>query len=212
MSWGAQVDVQPVRDTLTAAQLADGRDVDDLDVASYLAKYATKATEAVGLLAHRLTPATVDAYADRATHAGRLIAAAWRLGRPSALASLGPDAEPGDVPPYGRLRKWTHMLGFGGHFLTKSQKYSTTFAERRGKRATWRRRHHLQRLRDQRPDLADVLDDLASDQDEQTVLVIGEWAFAGNGWLSEGDRVLANASAARAREHADVIREEIRCA
>jgi len=61
MSWGTQVDVRPVRDTLTAAQLADGQTVDDLDVASYLAKYATKATEAVGLLAHRLTAATVGA-------------------------------------------------------------------------------------------------------------------------------------------------------
>jgi hypothetical protein len=209
MTWGAQVDVRPVRDTLTTAQLADGRDVDDLDVAAYLAKYATKATEAVGLLAHRFTAATVDAYADPTTHAGRLIAAAWRLGRPSVLELPGQD---GEVPPYGRLRKWAHMLGFGGHFLTKSRAYSTTFTERRGKRARWRRRHHLQRLREQRPDLADVLDDLADDQDDETVLVIGEWAYAGNGWLSEGDRVLANASAARAREYADLVREETRCA
>jgi CO dehydrogenase nickel-insertion accessory protein CooC1 len=102
--------------------------------------------------------------------------------------------------------------GLRRHFLTKSRAYSTTFAERRGKRAKWRRRYHLQRLREQRPDLADVLDDLADEQDDQTVLVIGEWAYAGNGWVCEGDRVLANASAARAREDADVIREETRCA
>jgi hypothetical protein len=209
MTWGAQVDVRPVRDTLTTAQLADGRHVDDLDVASYLAKYATKATEAVGLLAHGLTAATIGAYADETTHAGRLIAAAWQLGRPSALEL--PD-QPGDVPPYGRLRKWAHMLGFGGHFLTKSRAYSTTFGERRGKRAQWRRRHHLQRLREQHPDLDGVLDSLADDQDDETVLVIGEWAYAGNGWLCEGDRVLANASAARAREYAEVVREETRCA
>ena len=25
------------------------------------------------------------------------------------------------------LRRWAHMLGFRGHFLTKSQRYSTTF-------------------------------------------------------------------------------------
>lgn len=120
MSWGAQVDVEPVRDTLTAAQLADGRNIDDLDVASYLAKYATKATEAVGLLAHRLTAATLYAYADQTTHPGRLIAAAWRLGRPSALPPPDLDAEPGDFPPYGRLRKWAHMLGFGGCTPTSS--------------------------------------------------------------------------------------------
>src|SRR4051794_41030432 len=103
------------------------------------------------------------------------------------------------------------MLGFGGHFLTKSRAYSTTFKERRGKPATWRRPRHLRRLREQRPDVAHVLDDLADDQDDETVLVIGEWAYAGNGWLSEGDRVLANASAARAREYVDVVREETRC-
>ena len=158
MTWGAQVDVRPVRDTLTAAQLADGRDVDDLDVASYLAKYATKATEAVGLLAHRLTAATIGAYADR-DHPRRP-AHRRRLAPRPPLRPRDP-SRAGDVPPYGRLRKWAHMLGFGGHFLTKSRAYSTTFAERRGKRAQWRRRHHLQRLREQRPDLADVLDDLA---------------------------------------------------
>ena len=100
MTWGAQVDAEPVRDTLTTAQLADGQDVEDLDVASYLAKYATKATEAVGLLAHRLTAATIGAYADQATHAGRLIAAAWRLGRPSALDLRPSQATSRPTPGY----------------------------------------------------------------------------------------------------------------
>ncbi len=127
LRWGRQVDVRVTRDAATAGRLSDGTPVQDLDVASYLAKYATKATEAVGLLAHRLTPATVGRYADPSTHVGRLIAAAWRLGRPEALAPLDDNGR----APYDRLRKWTHMLGFGGHFLTKSRAYSTTFAERR---------------------------------------------------------------------------------
>ena len=208
LRWGRQLDVRVIRDAATAGRLSDGTPVDDLDVASYLAKYATKATEAVGLLAHRLTPATVGRYADPTTHVGRLIGSAWRLGRPDALAPADEDGR----APYDRLRKWTHMLGFGGHFLTKSRAYSTTFTERRGKRARWRRQARLRQLREQRPDLAGVLDDLADDHDDQAVLVVGDWAFAGNGWLCDGDRALANAAAAHAREYRDLIREELRCA
>ena len=51
---------------------------------------------------------------------------------------------------YGRLRRWTHMLGFGGHFATKSRRYSTTHKALRAARREWRRttrndwwnRHH----------------------------------------------------------------------
>lgn len=76
LRWGQQLDVRVIRDAATAGRLSDGTPVQDLDVASYLAKYATKASQAVGLLAHRLTPASVGRYADPSTHVGRLIAAA----------------------------------------------------------------------------------------------------------------------------------------
>jgi hypothetical protein len=35
----------------------------------------------------------------------------------------------GGLPQYEglNLRRWAHMLGFRGHFLTKSRAYSTTF-------------------------------------------------------------------------------------
>jgi hypothetical protein len=203
IAWGAQVDARPVRDGRTLATVPGTGQIEDVDVASYLAKYATKSTEAVGLLARRITAATVGRYADE-THAGRLIGAAWRLGRPEALAAADEDGR----RPYDRLRAWAHMLGFGGHFLTKSRRYSTTFAERRGRRTEWRRRHHLQRLRAERPD---VVRDLADEDDTETTLVIGQWTYLGSGWLSAGDQLLANASAARAREYRDVVREELRC-
>ena len=35
---------------------------------------------------------------------------------------------------FGRLRRWTHMLGFGGHFATKSRRYSTTHKQLRAAR------------------------------------------------------------------------------
>ena len=40
---------------------------------------------------------------------------------------------------YAGLRRWAHMLGFGGHFLTKARRYSVTFGLLRDTRATYRR-------------------------------------------------------------------------
>ncbi|MBM7784969.1 hypothetical protein JOD67_001649 [Tenggerimyces flavus] len=44
--------------------------------------------------------------------------------------------------PYARLRRWAHMPGYGGHFFTKSRRYSTTFGQLRRARIDWRRSHH----------------------------------------------------------------------
>ena len=55
--------------------------VTDLAVASYLAKYSTKGTEAAGHTSARITPDTIDLYAHAdGTHPERLIHACWRLG------------------------------------------------------------------------------------------------------------------------------------
>ncbi|MFU8876480.1 replication initiator, partial [Micromonospora sp. SL4-19] len=32
--------------------------------------------------------------------------------------------KPATTNPYARLRRWAHMLGYGGHFLTKGRRYS----------------------------------------------------------------------------------------
>jgi hypothetical protein len=50
---------------------------------------------------------------------------AWRLGGRSELASM-------------KLRTWTHQLGYRGHVLTKSRRYSTTFKALGAVRVTWR--------------------------------------------------------------------------
>lgn len=73
------------------------------------------------------------------------------------------------------------MLGFRGHFSTKSRSYSITLG------ALCRARHRFQKL-------ATVADD------EETTLVIGSWTYQGTGWPRTGDEALALA-AARAREH-----------
>ena len=54
----------------------------------------------------------------------------------------------GDLLQYDglNLRRWAHMLGFRGHFLTKSRAYSVTFGALRQERRTWRLRADLDQL------------------------------------------------------------------
>src|SRR5215469_7588770 len=68
ITWRAQVDPRVVR-------LTDDGQITDTAVASYLAKYATKSTEPVGVPPGKITPETARDYADPRTHQGRLIAA-----------------------------------------------------------------------------------------------------------------------------------------
>jgi hypothetical protein len=189
IAWGAQVDVRRINST-------DGELTDD-KVAAYLAKYATKATEATGHCSTRLTPATIDDYADpEGDHTARLIDACWHLGLPtpadtsSGAATHGDRQDSLDTKPnvYGGLRRWAHMLGFGGHFLTKARRYSVTFALLRDTRATYR-----------------------SEEDDQPTdtITVGTLTYIGSGWLSEGDALLANTAARQRRESRRIGREEL---
>lgn len=194
LAWGAQVDVRIVTTGVPGAENLSGE-----AVAGYLAKYATK-------------DASSDGYARR-PHVQRL--ARWcrdlgqLAGHRDRLRSLGRSAGVVPVDPrtgrdhYAMLGHWAHMAGFRGHFSTKSRRYSITLGALR------RARHRYRRLveeanRDGREldtrDLEARL--LAADEDDGTTLVIGAWAFSGSGWPMSGDRELAVAAAARAREYA----------
>jgi hypothetical protein len=146
LAWGGQVDVRPVT---TAGDLTDGK------VAAYVAKYATKAAECTGTLDRRITPADQLGNLPVTSHARRLIAACLRLGRQPELEHL-------------RLTAWAHMLGFRGHFSTKSRTYSTTLGALREARATHQRAY------------ATALG-LIPATDPETTLVIGDWHYAGRG-------------------------------
>src|SRR6185503_7187851 len=103
-------------------------------VAGYIAKYATKSTEALGVtLDHRISEAELDDL-DVPTHVAELVQACFELGARPGLAPL-------------RLRKWAHMLGFGGHFSTKSRRYSTTLGALRQARTDWREDRRRRRER-----------------------------------------------------------------
>ena len=124
------------------------------------------------------TQADIERCAARPTTGG-MITTAWQLG------------SNGHRHP--RFRAWAHMLGYGGHFLTKSRRYSVTFGQLRDARTDHRRaaRHPGRRTRplgppprrDRRPGPART------------------WTYAGTGYTAAADAELALASAARAREH-----------
>jgi hypothetical protein len=82
------------------------------------------------------------------------------------------------------------MLGFRGHFASKSRRYSTTLGAIRRERRTYRQRQAAEEL-----------------PDEDTTLVVSYWQFAGVGYLTAGDSVLALSAAARAREQRKAARD-----
>jgi hypothetical protein len=88
------------------------------------------------------------------------------------------------------------MLGHGGHFLTKSRRYSTTFGRLRRDRTDHRKaqRHpHGEHDPWDRP------------LDESVVLVLHTWAYVGAGYIATPGAELALASAARARAHGQAV-------
>jgi hypothetical protein len=188
LAFGRQVDARPVR---TGRRTDDpSRVLDPEQVAGYLAKYATKsATDTGGTdnLHHRRIRATTRALAGRA--------------RTATAARSSPRSGP-EAKPYQLLGRWVHMLGFRGHFASKSRRYSVTLGALR--RARRRAQILIAQSRDSgRPlDLAALEADLLAHQDTETTLVVGHWSYLGSGWATEGERVLATAAAARAREYA----------
>ncbi|MEU7741192.1 replication initiator [Nonomuraea sp. NPDC049158] len=155
--WGTQLDVRRI--TMTG-------DLTEQAVAAYIAKYATKAAECVGTLDRRIHTLDELALFPLREHARRLIAECLRLGALDELTGL-------------RLTQWAHMLGFRGHFSTKSRRYSTTLGALRAARQEHQRAEEITTGR-------------LPLFDEDTVLVIAHWRYAGQG-LSAGDQLLAAA-------------------
>jgi hypothetical protein len=94
------------------------------------------------------------------------------------------------------------MLGYGGHFATKSRRYSTTLTALRNVR----RAFQLGQQPDEPPP-----DAIAQDQDTEGELaeIVVAHTFDGVGWLTTADAQLANTAAAKARERRLIAREEV---
>jgi len=181
--WGAQLDVHHITEATAEGELSAEQ------VAGYIAKYATKGTEALGVtLDHRIGEVELEGL-DVPAHVAELVRACWELGGRPGLAGL-------------RLRKWAHMLGFGGHFSTKSRRYSTTLGALRQARAAYA-------IRRRRGDTL-PLDAWGRPEEDQGVLVVVSWAYLGSGYQSTGEAWLAASAAARAREARRIGKEELR--
>jgi hypothetical protein len=183
--WGEQLDVRNITRDEQAGELSAEQ------VAGYIAKYATKATESFGAgLDRRLTDTDDLEHLDGLpAHVAELVRAAWELGDRPELDRL-------------RLRAWAHMLGFGGHWSTKSRRYSTTMTVLRRARVAFAKRR---RAKDGVP-----LDAWGRpEDDDQAVIVVASWVYVGAGYQTEGERWLALSAAARAREHRRIAREEV---
>ncbi|MGN9837573.1 replication initiator [Nonomuraea sp. H19] len=153
--WGRQVDVKPIETGELDGHLSEQA------VAAYVAKYATKAAETSGTVDRRIHAHDLSRLHEHgaSTHAARLIRTAWRLGNPQAHPELTGL----------RLRKWAHMLGFRGHFSTRSRAYSTTLGAIRDERATYRQTQDLPGRTEMR---------------EESTLVLAHWSFAGQGYTA----------------------------
>lgn len=148
LGWGDQIDVRVVRRDI-------GGDLDDAKVAAYIAKYASKATEDAGGIPVRIRSAADLEDWHVSPHGRRLIAACWQLGCREEYADL-------------KLARWAHQYGYGGHFSTRSRRYSVTLASRRQQRRSWH--------------------DSQNESSGGQVIVLSEWHYAGTGQPPDPDR------------------------
>ncbi|MFE4259438.1 replication initiator protein RepSA [Streptomyces sp. NPDC056883] len=161
--WGEQIDVQPI------GAFGNGEELTEQAVASYVAKYATKAAETTGAVDQPVGNKEALVLLGVPDHPRRLMEACMDLD---------------GAYPERRLRAWAHMLGFRGHFSTKSRRYSTTLGALRQVRADYRAAQQRASLGLPDPD----------DHLEATLLVVAHWSYAGHGstpgesWLAANIR------------------------
>ncbi|WP_327364560.1 replication initiator protein RepSA [Streptomyces sp. NBC_01296] len=180
LTWGEQIDVQPI------GAFGNGEDLTEQAVASYVAKYATKAAETTGTVDHPVGNKEALILLGVPDHARRLMEACMDLDH---------------AYPDRRLRAWAHMLGFRGHFSTKSRRYSTTLGALRQVRADYRAAQQRASLGLPDPD----------DHPEATLLVVAHWAYAGHGSTPGESWLAANIrrDLQHNREHAREMRAEL---
>ncbi|MFI9720882.1 replication initiator [Streptomyces sp. NPDC052396] len=184
LTWGDRIDVREI------TALGDG-ELTDRAVAGYVAKYATKSAEGTGTVDRSLICRPCggrgyvrgpDGYRDLcadcegtgqaeliadlkvARHVRQMIRTAWDLGHLPEFADL-------------KLWKWAHMLGFRGHFSTKSRRYSTTLGALRGIRRTWRIEQARAHAGTPAPE-------------ENTTLIFAHWTYLASGYRP-GEELIA---------------------
>jgi len=165
--WGTELD----------AQILENGEERTTKVARYVAKYATKSSsEHPGLDARIASLRDLDGRG-LPSHLHRMAATALELDSDTAFAHL-------------KLARHAHRLGFGGHFLTKSREYSTTFSALRTARVQWREARRFGGL---------VPEGHRS---------VGQWRAVGAGWANQGEELFAaSQQRQRARDRKEVMSE-----
>jgi hypothetical protein len=178
LAWGRQVDCRAISGTADRNSRPGGRVAHPEQVAAYLAKYLTKATEDFGLPS-KVTSATHARAVGASPHAVRIIQTATRLA--------------GEGEEYARLRDNYATLGYRGHPITKSRSYSVTFGQlRRARRA-----HKKSPGLDPDADIREILDDDADVP--EGFEVVSSWVYLGRGYLGLDQAAAAVRSAAISR-------------
>jgi hypothetical protein len=131
-----------------------------------------------------------------------MIRTRWDLGGESRYVNL-------------KLRRWAHQLGYGGHFLSKGRRYSTTFAALRQVRRDFCTAHTLARVGLDRATPVVRLSADGSVEDVELpaeavegelVVVVGAWRYHSRGH-SPGERLWARSVADGIAENRRLARE-----
>lgn len=112
--WGTQLDIQPITQQKTLSKKA----------AAYIAKYATKATETIGVPTHRINENQIDHLVVH-PHIKRYLQTTANLANRKVFKKTS-------------LHRVIQTLGFRGHCTTKSRRYSTTLTRLRTARKTYK--------------------------------------------------------------------------
>ncbi|MEV6109885.1 replication initiator protein RepSA [Streptomyces sp. NPDC051940] len=174
LRWGRVFDVRPIRAFEGGTEITEGA------IAAYVGKYATKAAETTGTVDRPIGSLEALDVLGLDDHPRRLIEACWHLDT---------------LYPERRLWAWAHMLGFRGHFSTKSRHYSTTLGALRQTRADYRAAQQREAL-----GLGEIEPD--------TVLVLNHWAYAGHGH-TPGESALAAGVARDIQLNRETAREAL---
>ncbi len=149
--FGRQLDVRIVR----SRRPGDDQALTAARVAGYLAKYSTKTAS--------------DDVATTTAHYRRLQTTIADLNLRAHVATLTTGTS-----PYSLLGHWLRMLGFRGHFATKSRRNSITLGQLRRARQRAQALIAASRASGTPLDLADLEADVLADEEE--TLVIGRWS------------------------------------
>jgi hypothetical protein len=167
-----QLQVPAVDDADVARRLVFGRQLDVRVVRSHRPgdDQALTAPQVAGLPAKYSTKTATDDVPTTTAHHRRLQATIADLNLRAQVATLTTGQS-----PYELLGQWSRVLGFRGHFATKSRRYSVALGQLRRARQRAQARIVASRATDTPLDLASLEVDLLADE-EETTLVVGRWS------------------------------------